>query len=44
MDAFKNALFMQHMININQVEHNIKKSFNEREAIFDVMDKLKLLP
>ncbi len=44
MDAFNNARWMLQSSNTTGIEQNLKKSFYGREAIFDVLDKMKLLP
>lgn len=44
MDAFNNALFMIQSTNDQQIETNLKKSFYDRETIFDALDKMKLTP
>lgn len=45
LDAFNNALFIkENPANSIQVEKNIQKSFQERENLFDAIDKLNLTP
>ncbi len=44
MDAFNNALFMLQSSNTKGIEQNLKNSFYAREAIFDMLDKMKLTP
>lgn len=44
MDAFNNAIRMIQSANDQPIETGLRQSFNDREAIFDLLDKLKLLP
>lgn len=44
MDAFNNAIRMIQSSNDQPIEAGLQQSFNDREAIFELLDNLKLLP
>lgn len=44
MDAFHHALFMLQSAETTGIEKQLKNSFNGRETIFDLLDKMKLIP